>query len=41
MLVLHELKQILVLVKQCTAASSIETFLSSRYYSHVTSFSQL
>jgi len=41
MLVLHELKQVLVLVKQDISASSIETFLSSRYYSHVTSFSQL
>jgi len=39
MLFLHELKQVLVLVKQFTSASSIETFLSSRYYSHVSLFS--
>ena len=41
MLFLHKLEQVLVLVKQLTSASSIETFLSSRYYSHVSSFSQL
>jgi len=41
MLFLHELQQVLVLVKQFTSVSSIETFLSSRYYSHVSSFSQL
>ena len=41
MLFLHELEQVLILVKQFTSASSIETFLSSRYYSHVSSFSQL
>jgi len=40
-LFLHELEQVLVLAKQFTSASSIETFLSSRYYSHVSSFSQL
>jgi len=40
MLFLHELEQVLVLVKQFTSASSIDTFLSSRYYSHVSSFSQ-
>jgi len=40
MLVLRELEQVFVLVKQCTSASSIETFLSSRYYSHVSYFSQ-
>jgi len=39
MLFLHELKQ--VLVKHFTSASSIEAFLSSRYYSHVSSLSQL
>jgi len=39
MLFLHELKHILVLVKQFTAASSIETFLSSKYYLHGSSFS--
>jgi len=38
---LHELEQVLVLVKQFTSASSIDTFLSRRYYSHVSSFSQL
>jgi len=38
MLSLHELQQVLVLVKQFTAASSIETFLSSRYYSHIIFF---
>jgi len=41
MLFLHDLKQVLVLVKQFTSASSIETFLSNRYYSHVSSFSHL
>ena len=41
MLFLHELIHVLVLVKQFSSASSIETFLSSRYYSHVSSFSQL
>jgi len=41
MLCLRELKQVLVLVEQFTSASSIETFLSSTYYSHVSSFSQL
>jgi len=41
MLFSYELEQVLVLVKQFTSASSIETFLSSRYYSHVSSFSQL
>jgi len=41
MLSLHELKQTLVLVKQFCSASSTETFLSSRYYSHGSSFSQL
>ena len=41
MLFSRELEQVLVLVKQFTSASSIETFLSSRYYSHVSSFSQL
>jgi len=41
MLSLHELEQVLVLVKQFSAASSIETFLSSRYYSHASSFYQL
>jgi len=41
MLFLHELKQVLVLVKQFTSASSIEMFLSSRYYSHGLTFSQL
>ena len=41
MLFLHERKQILVVVKQFTSASSIEMFLSSRYYSHSSSFSQL
>ena len=41
MLVLHELEQVLILVKQFTLASSVETFLSNRYYSHVSSFSQL
>jgi len=40
MLFLQELEQVLVLVKQFTSASSIETFLSSRYYSHVSSFYQ-
>jgi len=38
---LHERKQVFVLVKQFTSASSIEAFLSSRYYSHVSSFLQL
>jgi len=33
MLFLHELEQVLELVKQFNSASSIETFLSSRYYS--------
>ena len=32
---------VLALVKQFTLASSIETFLPSRYYSHVSSFSHL
>ena len=41
MLFLHELKQVLVLVKPFTSASSVETFLSSRYYLHVSSFSKL
>jgi len=41
MLFFHELEQVLVLVKLFTSASSIETFLSSRYYSLVLSFSQL
>ena len=41
MLFLHERKQILVLVKQFTSASSVEMFLSSRHYSHSSSFSQL
>jgi len=41
MLFLHELEQIFVWVKQFTSASSTETFLSSGYYSHVSSFSQL
>ena len=41
MLFLCELEEVLVLVKQFTSVSSIETFLSSRYYSHVSSFSQL
>ena len=35
---LHELEQVLVLVKQFTSASSIEMFLSSRCNSHVSSF---
>ena len=39
MLFLHERKQALVLVKQLTSASSIETFLSTRYYSCGSSFS--
>jgi len=39
MLFLHELKQVLVLVKQFTSASSIETFLWSKYYSHDSTFS--
>jgi len=30
-LFLHELKQVLVLVKQFTSASSVETFISNRY----------
>jgi len=34
MLFLHELKHVLVLVKQFNSTSSIETLLSSRYYSH-------
>jgi len=34
-------EQVLILVKQFTSASSIEMFLSCRYYSHVSSFSQL
>ena len=34
MLFLHELEQVLVLVKQFTSASSTEKFLSSRYVSH-------
>jgi len=38
MLFLHELIHVLVLVKQFSSASSIETFVSSRYYSHVSSF---
>jgi len=37
MLFLHELVQVLALVKQFTSASFTETFLSSRYYSHVSS----
>jgi len=41
MLSLHDLEQVLVLVKHFAAASSIETFLSSRYYSHVSFSSQL
>jgi len=41
MLFLHELKQVLVLVKEFNSALSIETFLSRRYYSHGSSFSQL
>jgi len=41
MLFLHELEQVLVLVKQFTSASSIDTFLSRRHYSHVSCFSQL
>jgi len=36
MLFLHELEQVLVLVKQFTSASSIKTFLSNRYYSDTT-----
>jgi len=39
MLFLHELKHVLVLVKPFTSASSIETFLSTRYHSHGSSFS--
>jgi len=38
MFFLHELKHVLALVKQFISAS-IETFLSSRYYSHGSSFS--
>jgi len=38
MLFSHEIKHVLVLVKQFTSASSIETFLSSRYCSHGSSF---
>jgi len=41
MLFSHELEQVLLLVKQLTSASSIETFLSSKHYSHGSSFSQL
>jgi len=41
MLFAHELKQVLLLVKQFTSASSIVTFLSSRYHSHGSSLSQL
>ena len=41
MFFLHELKHVLALVKQFTSASSIETFPSSRYYSHGSSFSHL
>jgi len=41
MLFLHEIEQVLVLVKHFTSASSLETFLSSRYYWHVSSFFQL
>jgi len=40
MLFLHELKQVLVLVKQFTSASSMEMFQSNRYYSHGSSFSK-
>jgi len=40
MIFLHELKHILVLVKQFTSASSIETFLSSKYYLYGSSFSR-
>jgi len=40
-LFLPKLKQVLMLVKQFTSASSIKTFLSSRYCSHGPSFSQL
>ena len=38
MIFLHELKHVLVFVKQFTSASSRETFLSSRYYSQGSSF---
>ena len=41
MLFLHEHEQVLILVKQFASASLIDTFLSSRYHSHVSSFSQL
>jgi len=41
MLFLHELEQVLVLVKQITSASSIDMFLSKRHYSHVSCCSQL
>jgi len=36
---MHELKQVLVLVKQFTSALSVETFISNRYYIHGSSFS--
>jgi len=39
MFFLLELKHVLVLVKQFASASSIETFLSSRHYSHGSTFS--
>jgi len=39
MFFLHKLKHILVLVKQLISASSIEAFLSNKYYSHSSSFS--
>jgi len=39
MLFLDELKRILVLVKQFTSASSLEKFLSSKYYLQGSSFS--
>ena len=38
MLFLHELKQVLVLVKQFTSAPSVETFILNRYYTHGSSF---